>query len=84
LDLVLDLNYFSFPHPNPNPNPTHLLKHESPSPNNQFSQRIWYVEYYSVHKYMAWSQRNFTWHRSRLRQDSAIFGGDRSRRQKFV
>jgi len=49
LDLVLDLNYFYFPHPNPSPNPTHLPKHESPSPNHQFSQRISYVEYYSVH-----------------------------------
>jgi len=57
LDLVLDVNYFSFPHPIPNPNPTHLPKHESPSPNHEFSQRIWYVEYYSVHKYMAWSHK---------------------------
>jgi len=24
LDLVLDLNFFSFSHPNPNRNPTHL------------------------------------------------------------
>jgi len=27
------------------------------SPNHQFSQRIWYVEYYSVHAHMAWSQK---------------------------
>ena len=26
LDLVLDLNYFSFSHPNQYPNPTHLSK----------------------------------------------------------
>jgi len=56
LDAVLDLNYFSFSHPNPNPNTTHLPKHESLSPNHQFSQRIWYVWYYSVHEYIAWSQ----------------------------
>jgi len=55
LDLVVDLNYFSFSYPNanPNPNPTHLPKHEFLSPNNQFYQRIWYVEYYSVHAYMV-------------------------------
>jgi len=27
LELVLDLNYFSFCNPNPNPKPTHLPKH---------------------------------------------------------
>jgi len=43
LDLALDLNYSSFSHPNPNLNPTHLPKHETLSPNHQFSQRIWYV-----------------------------------------
>jgi len=48
-DLVVDLNYFSFFYPNP----THLPKHEFPSPNNQFDQRIWYVECYSVHAYMV-------------------------------
>ena len=47
-DLVLDLNYFSFSHPNP----TYLPKHVFLSPNNKFYQRIWYVEYYSVHAYM--------------------------------
>jgi len=57
LVLVLDFNYFSFSHPNPNPNPTHLPKHESLSHNHQFSQRIWYVEYWSVHAHMAWSQK---------------------------
>jgi len=51
-DLVRDLNYFSFSHPNPNPNPTYLPKHEFLSPNNEFYQRIWCVEYYSVHAYM--------------------------------
>jgi len=56
-DLVVDLNYFPFSHPNPNPNPTHLPKHEFTSPNNQFYQHIWYVEYYSVHAYMVWSQK---------------------------
>jgi len=55
-DLAVDLNYF-FSHPNPNLNPTHLTKHESLNPNHQFSQRVWYVEYYSVHAYMAWSQK---------------------------
>ena len=44
-DLVLDLNYFTVSHPNP----THLPKYEFLCPNNQFYQRIWYVEYYSVH-----------------------------------
>jgi len=48
---------FSFSHPNPKPNPTHLPKHESLSPNHQFSQHIWYEEYYFVHAYMAWSQK---------------------------
>ena len=49
LDLVLDLNYFSFS----NLNPTHLLKHQTLSPNHQFSQRICYVEYYSVYAHMG-------------------------------
>ena len=48
-DLVRELHYFSFSHPNPNHNPTYLPKHEVLSPNNQFYQHIWYVEYYSVH-----------------------------------
>jgi len=39
--LCLDLNYFSFY--NPNLNPTHFPKHDSQSPNHQFSQRISYV-----------------------------------------
>jgi len=56
-DLVLDLNYFSFSHHNPYPNPTYLPKHEFLNPNNQFHQRIWYAEYYSVHAYMVWSQK---------------------------
>jgi len=34
LDLVLDLNYFSFS--NPNSNSTHLRKHQTLSPNHQF------------------------------------------------
>jgi len=34
---------------NRNPNPTHLPKHEFLSPNNQFYQHTWYVEYYSVY-----------------------------------
>jgi len=56
LDLVLDLNYFS------SPNPTHLPKHQTLSPNRQFSQCIWYVEYYFV--YATWSEvRNFASHR---------------------
>ena len=55
LDLVLDLNYISFS--NPNPNATHSPKHHTLSPNHQFSKHIWYVEYYSVHAHMAWSQK---------------------------
>jgi len=53
LDFILGLNYFSFSNRNPNPNPTHLPKHQTLSPIHQFSQRIWYVEYYSVHAHMA-------------------------------
>jgi len=53
LALVVDLNYFSFSHPNPNPNPTHLPKHKFLNPNNQFYQRIRYVEDYSVDAYMV-------------------------------
>ena len=55
LYLVLDLNYFSFS--NPNHNPTHLPKHQTLSPNLQFFQRSWYVEYPSAHAHMAWSQK---------------------------
>jgi len=46
---MIDHNHFSFSHPNP----THLSKHEFSRPNNQFYQRIWHVEYYSVHGYMV-------------------------------
>jgi len=53
----LDFNYFSFSNCNINPNATHLAKHQILSPNHQFSQRIWYVECYSVHAHMAWSQK---------------------------
>jgi len=53
LELVLDLNYFSFFNPVTNPNPTHLARHQTLSLNHQFSQRIWYVEYYFVHAHMA-------------------------------
>ena len=56
-DFVVDLNCFYFSHPNPNHNLTHLPKHEFPSPNNQFCHRIWYVEYYSGHEHMMWSQK---------------------------
>jgi len=45
LDLIVELNYFSFSHPNP----THLPKHEFLRPNNQFYQRIGHEEYQSVH-----------------------------------
>jgi len=54
-DLVVDLNYFSFFHPNPNP--TYSPEHEFLSPDNQFYQRIWHVEYYSVHASRVWSQK---------------------------
>jgi len=56
-DLVRDLNYVLFSHPNPYPNSTYLPKHEFVSPNNQFYQRIWYVEHSSVNAYMVWSQK---------------------------
>jgi len=52
-DFVVDLNYLSFSHPNL----THLPKHEFRSPNNKFYQRIFYVEYQSVHAHMVWSQK---------------------------
>jgi len=55
LELALDLNYFSFS--KPNLNQTHLTRHQTLSPNHQFSQRIWYVEHHSVHAHMAWSQK---------------------------
>jgi len=57
MDLVLDLIYFYFSNPNINPNPTHLSKHQTLSPNQQFSMRIWYAEYYCVHVHMALSQK---------------------------
>ena len=57
LDLVLDLNYLSFSNPYRNLNPTHSSKHKTLNPNHQFSQHIWYVEYYSVHAHLAWSQK---------------------------
>jgi len=41
LDLVWDLNYFSFSYGNQYPNPKHLPKHQTLSPNHLFSQRIW-------------------------------------------
>jgi len=53
---MLDLNYFSFSNSNPNPNQTHL-KTKLQALSHQFSQRIWYAEYYSVHAHMAWSQK---------------------------
>jgi len=67
LDFVLDLNYFSFSNPNINPNPTLLPEHQTLNPNQQFYQRILYVEHYSVHVHMAGIQkfrqvRNFAWH----------------------
>jgi len=37
----------------PHRNPTHLPKHEFLNRYNQFYQRIWYFEYYSVHVYMV-------------------------------
>jgi len=56
-DFVIGHNYFSFSHPSINRNPTHLPKHEFPSLNNQFYQRMWYVEYSSVYAHMMWSQK---------------------------
>jgi len=53
LVLLVDLNHFCFSHPNQ----TYLPEHEFLSPNNRFYQRIWYVEYHSVHAYMVWSQK---------------------------
>jgi len=57
MDLVLDLKYFCFCNPNIKPNTTHLPKHQTLSPDHQFSQRIEYVEYNSVNAHMAWSQK---------------------------
>ena len=51
--LILDFNYFSFSNCSMNPNPIHLPKHQSLSPNHQFSQHILYVECCSVHVHMA-------------------------------
>ena len=48
---------FLFFSPKPNSSPTHLPKHESLRSNNKFCQRIWYVECYSVHACMKWSQK---------------------------
>jgi len=53
LELVLDLNYFSFS----SSNPTHFPNHQILSPNHQFSQRICDVEYYSMQAHMAWCQK---------------------------
>jgi len=52
LDLVFNLNFFSFSGPHPNHNPTHLRKHEALSPNHQFSERMLCVKYSSAHVYM--------------------------------
>jgi len=67
MDLVLELNCFSFSNSNLNPNPTHVPKQQTPSPNHQFSQRFWYVEYYSAHAYMAWIQK---FHQSKISLDT--------------
>jgi len=56
-NLGVDLSHFSFSNPNPNFNPTRLPKTEFLSPNNQFYQLIFYVEYQSVYEDMAWSQK---------------------------
>jgi len=61
---------------NPNPNPTHLPKHESLSPNHQFSQRTWYVEYYSVHAHLVWSQK---FRKSAISLDIGLYWYDKSR-----
>jgi len=53
----LSLQLFFFSNCNINPNPTHLPKHQTLSPNHQFSQRVSYVECYSVHANMAWNQK---------------------------
>jgi len=80
MDLVLYLNHFSFS----NPNLTHLPKHQILSPNHRFSKYIWYVEYYSAHVHMAWSQKS---HKSDISLDtgsgfSQIFdSGSRSERK---
>jgi len=57
LDWVLHLNHFPFSNLNINPNPTHIPKQQTLSPNHQFCQFVWYVEYYSVHAHMAWGQK---------------------------
>ena len=65
MDLVLDFNYFYFA----NPNSTHLPKQQTVSPNHQFSQRIWYVEYYYVRAHMTWCQK-FRLNRELVEQNS--------------
>jgi len=45
LDSVSNLSYSFFS----NPNPKHLPQHYTLSPNHQFSQRIWFEEYYSAY-----------------------------------
>jgi len=72
LDLVLDLNYFSFSNPDPNTNPTHLPKHQTLSPNHQCSQRFWYVEYYLCMRMRTRVGRSHFF-RLRLRSCSKIF-----------
>jgi len=57
LDLILDFNYFSFSNGNTNPNTPQLPRHQTLSPNHQFSQSILYVECCSVHARMASSQK---------------------------
>jgi len=54
LDLVFDLNYFSFSNPNINPNPTHLTK---PWALIISFLRVFYMSNITVHVHMAWSQK---------------------------
>jgi len=68
--LLLTSIFFS--HPNPNPNPTHLPKLEFLSLHNEIYQRIFYVEYQSVHSYMVWSQK---FRKSEILLDTGHCGG---------
>ena len=83
MDLVLDLNYFSFSNHNQNPNPTHLPKHQIQiinSPTHTFSERTWYVEYYSVHSVKSenYQVSNFAWHRSWNKSEICSFSRTRT------
>ena len=77
LDLVLDLNYFSFSHPNPNPDQINLPKHESWVRNFAWHKR-WSLSEMSIGPEVAPDPE---W-QSRFRPDSAFFS-DRTRQSNI-